>query len=188
MEDIMATILGLDVSSSTIGYCLLKVENKKLELLEHNHIKPSKDDNHTLIERLDLMTKEINKICVSYNPNYIVIEDSVQFMANRTTANTIILLSVFNKAVALECYHATNKLPIFLLPVSIRAKIGKCLSIKKINKEDLPDIWENYFGKSSFKMKFKIKGKNKGKKIDEMYDEADAIAAAFAGAIKLELI
>lgn len=186
----MKTILGIDCSSTTIGYALLGVENDVIQIIEHGNIKPPTKDSCNLIERLNAVVLEIDALCLRLKPDYSIVEDILQFMGNKSTSNTIILLAVFNRAVSLQIYKTTGNVPIFLLPISIRTKIKHFLGRNdKIEKEEIPGILQNYFGKTFFKIvKYKTRGKNKGQPIIETLDEADACAVAWAGLIELDLI
>lgn len=186
----MQTILGIDCSSSTIGWAYIGVENGKERLLDHGHIKPPKKDSGHLIERLDWVSKETTALCDKLKPDYTIVEEISQFMKGKTSANTIITLAVFNRAVSLQLYRSTGKVPLFLLPISIRTRIKRFLGREEvIEKEQIPTILQDYFGKSFFKVVgYKQRGKNKGQPIVETYDEADAVAAAWAGVIELGLI
>lgn len=185
----MQTILGIDCSSSTIGWAYMGVEDNKIKLLEHGHIKPPGKDI-PLLERLDSVSKEMANLCDRFKPDSTIIEEIAQFMKGKTSANTIITLAVFNRACALQLYRSTNKNPLFLLPISIRTRIKRFLGrTEKIEKEEIPTILQNYFGKSFFKVVgYKQRGKNKGQPIVETYDESDAVAAAWAGIIELGLV
>lgn len=185
----MKTILGLDVSSSCIGYALVRVVEDEIELVVHGHINPPKKDEVSLIQRLDAVSKEIENLCAKYTPDYTIVEEIAQYMQGKTSANTIITLAVFNRAVALQVFKSTGKVPLFLLPISIRTRIKKFLGrVEQIEKEDIPDILQDYFGKTFFKVVgYKKRGKNKGQPIVEVYDEADAVAAAWAATIELGL-
>lgn len=186
----MITILGIDSGSKTIGYGLVGIDNNKIILIEHGNIKPPKRDNMPLILRLDWVSKEIDLLCKKLNPTYVIIEDIIQFMKNHTTANTIITLATFNRTVALQVYKTLGKVPLFLLPISIRSKIKNYLGRKeKIEKEEMPYILQKQFGKDFFKfIGYKKRGKNKGQPVVEVMDEADAVAAAWAGSIELRLL
>lgn len=184
------TILGLDCSSTTIGWSLLSVENEVIKIDRYGNIKPPKKDSCSLVERLDSVQKEIDKLCIELKPDHIVIEDILKFMAGKTSADTIITLAIFNRTIALQVYQTLGKLPIFLLPISIRSRLKKFLSLEnKIEKEQIPKILQDYFGKEFFKITgYKKRGKFKGQPIIEVYDESDACAAAWAGAIELKLV
>lgn len=176
----MKTILGLDISSSCSGYAIIDINDKTL--IAYGHIKVLKKDKYSIVERLDHLAKEINSLCFKYNPEIIVIEEISKFMAHRSSANTMITLGIFNRVCALEVYKTTNKIPIFLMPITIRTAIKKHIGLKeKIKKEEMPNIIKNHLYDA-----FDIKMKKDGKTIDsKVFDEADAVAAAWAGLIKL---
>lgn len=186
----MQKILGLDCSSTTVGWALLGIENGSIVIVEHGNIKPLNKEKFSIVERLDDISKRIDLLCKRLDPTFIIIEDIVQYMQNKTSANTIILLALFNRVIALQIYRTTHKLPLFLLPISIRSKIKRFLKMtNKIDKEDIPDILQKYFGKTFFKIVgYKKRGKNKGQPVIEVYDEADACFAAWAGIIELNLV
>lgn len=185
----MITILGLDVSSTCTGYGLLGVEGSTITIVEHGTIKPLKKDGYHIVERLDDIAKQVSVLCDRLKPDYCCIEESVQFMKGRTSANTIITLSVFNKAAALQAFRSIGKIPLLLLPVSIRSRIRKFLNLEKIEKEDIPDILKDFFGENAFKVvKYRKRGKNKGAPVSSAFDEADGCAAALAGLIELGLV
>src|SRR5271166_3712024 len=186
----MQTILGIDCSSSTIGWAYVGAENNKIHLLEHGHIKPPKKAALHLIERLDSVAKDMENLCNRFNPDFTIVEEITQFMKNKTSANTIITLAVFNRAVALQLYRSTKKVPLFLLPISIRTRIKRFIGrAAPIEKEEIPGILQDYFGKSFFKVVgYKERGKYRGQPIVEVYDEADAVAAAWAGIIELGIV
>lgn len=186
----MKTILGIDCSSSTIGWAYMSVDNNSVYLIDHGHIKPPEKEDMSLIERLDIVSTQIEELCCRLNPDFTIVEEITQFMKGKTSANTIIILAVFNRAVALQLYRCTKKLPMFLYPISIRTRIKRFLGLAEpIEKEHIPSILQDYFGKSFFKVVgYKQRGKNKGQPIVETYDEADAVAAAWAGLIELGLV
>ncbi len=186
----MKKVLGLDVSSSCIGYSILGIDDDKIILLHHGNIKPPKKDKCSIIERLHIVSLAIHELCILHNPDFICIEELLQYMPNKTSANTIITLAVFNRAVALQVYKTTGKLPLFMLPITVRTQIKNFLQRKnRIEKEDIPDILQKYFGKTFFKIVgYKKRGKNKGEPVIEVFDEADACAVAWAGIIKMGLL
>lgn len=186
----MKTILGIDCSSSTIGWAFLGVEDEKIQIIEHGHIKPPTRDGYSLVKRLDIVMASIAELCERLRPDYSIVEEIIQHMEGRTSANTIIVLAAFNKTVSVQILRSTGQEPIFLLPISIRTRIKKFLQrTEKIDKEEIPNILQEYFGKTFFKVVgYKQRGKNKGQPIVETYDEADAVAAAWAGVIELGLI
>lgn len=186
----MKKILGLDVSSSCIGWACLTVIDKKISIMEHGNIKPPAKDAYSLVKRLDIVMKAIAELCERIKPDYCIVEEIIQHMEGRTSANTIVTLAAFNKVVSVQVFKTIGEEPIFLLPISIRTRIKHFLHrTNKIDKEEIPTILQEYFGKTFFKIVgYKKRGKNKGQPIISTYDEADAVAAAWAGAIELKLI
>lgn len=186
----MKTILGIDSGSKTIGYGFLGIEEDKVQLIEHGNIKTLDKDKHSIVERLDHISKQIELLCEKLKPDHVLIEDIIQFMQKRTTANTIITLAVFNRVISLQVYRSTGKIPIYLLPISIRTRIKKIFNLEKTpEKEEIPNLLQNYFGKTFFKIVgYKKRGKNAGQPIISTYDEADAVAAGLAGLFELGLL
>ncbi len=186
----MKKILGLDVSSTCIGWALLGIDNNIITIIEKGNIKPPNKNKCSLVERLYSVVNDIDTLCNRLKPDYCVIEDIIQFMQHRTSANTIIMLATFNRAVALQVYRSTNKIPLFILPISVRSCLKKFLKRKeKISKDEIPAILQSYFGETFFKIVgYKKHGKNKGQPVVEVFDEADACAVAWSGIIKLNLL
>ena len=98
------TILGIDVSSTTIGYCVLTWDDttNDIKLAVSNYIKPL--HGGIIIERIVDTRNQIQKIIVAAKPDYIAIEDIIQFMAGKSTAKTIIMLTTFNRMIGLTAY------------------------------------------------------------------------------------
>lgn len=186
----MQTILGIDCSSSTIGWAFLGIDNNIIQILEYGHIKPPTKDGYSFTKRLDIVMLTISKLCDRLKPDHSIIEEIIQHMDGRTSANTIIVLAAFNRVVSVQILRSTGREPLFLLPISIRTRIKRFLHrTEKIDKEEIPNILQEYFGKTFFKVVgYKQRGKNKGQPIVETYDEADAVAAAWAGIIELGLV
>lgn len=168
-------VLGFDVSSSCIGYCLLEWNNttNDIKFGSVDYFKPTKKGN--ILERLrdtrDHMADVINKL----RPDYIGIEDIIQFMQGKSTAKTIITLTTFNRMVCLLAHDYLNKSPELLSVMSIRHG----LKLNKIfpKKEDMPELVAHHLN-ISFPYEYLSKGKNKGGIKSESYDMADGIAVA----------
>lgn len=176
-------VLGLDVSSSTIGWALLEVEatgsSHKVSLLDVGFIKPPK--NGSIIERLAATRTDIKALIEKLQPTKIAIEDIVQFMAGASTAKTIIILTAFNRMVGLVAhdYLAQYKeTPEFFSVMAIRhgLKTGK----KFPKKEDMPKLVCKQLNTKLNPILNKV-----GKVKPETYDRADAIAVALYYAYKL---
>lgn len=168
----MKKILGLDISSSTIGWALLNVHRG---LIDYGHLKPpskkKSGDNFSL--RLDFAFEEIKKLILKLEPDVVVIEDyAKKFTKGRSSANTILVLASFNEVSGLASYKVTGKQPV-RIPVSSLRKLVKNSYHRIIDdKEDVLD-----FCKDNFKNFLPVKNRN-GNIKKECYDEADAIVVS----------
>lgn len=164
-------VLGIDCSSTTIGYCLLEIndETKDIKYILSDYFKPNKKGS--IIERIVHTRNFINEILNQYTPDYIGIEEIIQFMQGKSTAKTIITLTTFNRAVCLTAYDFLNKSPELFNVMSIRHG----LKINKIfpKKEDMPALVSKHLG---ITFPYRLNSKNKIKV--ESYDVADGIAVA----------
>ena len=167
-------ILGLDISSSTIGWSLLEVIDDKVSLIKYGHLKPpskkKSKDNFAL--RLDFAFEEI-KTLASMNADVIAIEDyAKKFSSGRSSANTILVLASFNEVCGLSAYKATGKQPV-RIPVTTLRKL-----VKNEYQESVKDKDEVLaFCKKHFK-NFNSVLNRAGNIKAECYDEADSIIVA----------
>jgi Crossover junction endodeoxyribonuclease RuvC len=175
-------ILGLDVSSSCIGWGLLEIDesNKEIKYLDSGLITPTKDGD--IIERLFQTKNEVLSIMDKCEPDHIGIENIINFIRNKSSANTIITLAVFNRMVGLLARDFLNKSPELFGVLDIRhgLKTNKILP----KKEDMPELVAKHLG-ITFPYKYINRGKTKGKVHVTNYDRADGIAVALYYAFKL---
>lgn len=160
--------MGVDISSSTIGYSICESGNLTLQ----GHYKPlktkSKGKENSLAERLSKTYKDMKKIFKDNNPDVVVIEDyAKRFSAGRSSARTIIVLSCFNEVVAMSCLDSIKKMPIRYTVSSIR----KTLGIK--GKTEKEDILEKVLIKYP---DFKVSLNRNDNTKKEVFDEADSLA------------
>jgi Holliday junction resolvasome RuvABC endonuclease subunit len=177
----MKKVLGLDISSSTIGWCLLEYDAQVVNLVSYGHIKPPPKKKGSFPFRLDFTYKAIEDLIKQLKPNEIAVEDyAKKFSKGRSTANTIIVLSVFNEVCCLVSYRKLKKEP-FRYPVAtIRAQLGRLFNTKIVSKDDVfPEIVKNC---SRFQVKL---NRNLNTK-KESGDEADAIAVAITHILKTQ--
>ncbi len=170
----MKRVLGIDCSSTTIGLGVLEIDdNNSIKYISMNYIKPLKDG--TIIERIVDTRNKIKEIIEKEKPDYIGIEEIVQFMAGKSTAKTIIMLTTFNRMVCLLAYDYLNKNPELFNVMSIRhgLKLNKVFPAK----EDIPDLVAHHLN-IDFPWELIEKGKTKGNKKVENFDKADGIAVA----------
>lgn len=171
----LKTILGIDCSSTTIGYCTLTIDDStgEIKFKSANYLKPIKTGS--IIERIVDTRDKISDIIKLAKPDYIAIEEIIQFMQGKSTAKTIIMLTTFNRMTGLACYDYLQRAPELFNVMSIRHG----LKMNKIfpKKEDMPELVANHLG-IKFPYELSTKGKTKGKIKVESYDKADGIAVA----------
>ena len=169
----MKKILGLDISSTTIGWALLKCSDDDFTLDDYGYIKPTKNKKFSDIERLSLAYDEIEKLVRRLSPDEIAVEKyATKFSSGRSTARTIIVLSKYNEMVSLCCFREFGKTTFAYAPISIRSKVSKFFDKKIKSKDDAFD----FVCKNISNFKTKLNRVSKIKK--ECYDEADAICVA----------
>lgn len=168
-------ILGLDISSTTIGVSLIEQNHKnfKLKLLHYEFFKPPKEGS--IFERLSAIKSYILEILSKHKPDEVVIEDYIQFMSGGSGAKTIQLLAIINRTAGLTVYEKTGKVPHLLGVPTIRKLIKPQGFEGKISKEEVPEIVANILG-----IKFPWEYNKKKRAIIENYDIADGIAVAIA--------
>jgi Holliday junction resolvasome RuvABC endonuclease subunit len=169
----MATqrILGFDASSSTIGFAVLDLEKdtNEVRFICCDYYKPPKKGD--ILERLLQTKKDIYQILDKWKPDYIAIEDIVQFMGGGSTAATIIILTSFNRMVGLTCLEYSKKSPKLFSVMAIRHGIKLADALPK--KEEIPEVVATHLKMEPF-----LHYKKNGNIAIETYDMNDAIAVA----------
>lgn len=167
-------VLGIDVSSTTIGYCILDIDdNNIISLVKASYIKPIKTGS--IIERIVDTRNIIKNVLEEAKPDYIAIEDIIQYMKGKSTAQTIIMLTTFNRMIGLCAYDYLNDAPQLFNVMSIRHGLKEGKELPK--KEDMPELVAKHL-RITFPYERSSKGKKKGAIKVESYDLADGIAVA----------
>lgn len=165
-------LLSLDISSTTIGWALYHIENKKIKLIKYDRIIPPKKEKNFLL-KLHQTKKDFVSLLQTIQPDKVVIEEITKFMPGKSSANTIITLAVYNRTLALTCLEQIGLLPDFMSVLAIRHKLK--LDKKLPEKESIPSLLEKHL-----KIKFNWIKKKNGKIADASYDQADACAVGLA--------
>lgn len=163
-------VLGLDISSSCTGYCLLELDDqsKNIKLVKMDHYRPI--ETGSIIERLAHTRDNFADIINQLRPDYIAIEDIITYMPKRSSANTIIILAVFNRMIGLLSFDYTGCTPIFYNTMDVR----RGLQANPVpEKEDMPNVIARHL-----RIKFPWQYGPKGGCLSENYDRADACAVA----------
>ena len=180
-------ILGLDVSTSCIGYCVKDDKN----IVALNYIKFT--SKQTMMEKAKIFENFLKILLVEKMPiDTIYIEEPfLGFGKGMSSAKTITTLYSFNGIIQFICYKLTGK-EAHLVNVN-RAR--KCLGIKTqtVKKSGIP-IKEQVFNwvdshiKSKWPTKILKSGPRKGTEIiiNEARDMSDAWVVASAGQILIQ--
>ena len=108
-------ILGLDVSTRTIGWALFDIQNK--ELLELTHISPrpkSKDTSDNKIKELLLKAEVFKTKLLQYKDLGIVKVVIEEPLLNSNNINTVQTLMRFNSFICKEIYDLLGIVPEFI--------------------------------------------------------------------------
>jgi Holliday junction resolvasome RuvABC endonuclease subunit len=168
-------VLGFDVSSATIGYCVLDIDGYNIKYVSAKYFKPSKKGS--MLERIIDTRNKINKIISDVKPDYIGIEDLIKFMP-KSTATTVVVLTTFNRMVCVASYDYLKDYPKLLNVMTIRhgLKLNKDLP----KKEDMPELVAKHLG-----ITFPYEYNKKGAVKEESRDMADGVAVALYYALFL---
>ena len=179
-------ILGLDVSTSTVGWCLLEGEKIK----DIGFISLSK--GKSLVEKAAIFEKNLSIIADLRNITHVFIEAPLQrFSPGRSSAGTLVKLASFNGVTQFVCYQKLGISPELLNVTSARKSIGIQTQTQK--KAGIP-VKEQVFGWVENKLQTIVwpekvlkSGPRKGQSIrlPECFDMADAYVIAMAGDMSL---
>lgn len=184
-QDGQSTILGFDVSSSTIGWGLIARE-RPLRLLAHGHYRPP-PSKHPFHHRLSESYDFIAGLCRRFNPDIVAVEEIALFVKGRSSARTITTLAFFNGAVSLSAFRELGGDPekLRLYPVGrIRKLIKQACALQATPKKDeIPDLV-----RSSLDARFtSVTKRGSDEPAVQTNDEADGIAVAWACALDPEI-
>lgn len=172
-------ILGLDVSTSTTGYCVLSNEG---EIKEIGYVSLSKEPE--LAIKGALFQEKLKDILNRFSVQRIIIEKIfTRYGKGMSSAQTITRLAAFNGIVQFVCYHESKIIP-ELIPVSeARKLVGiKTVPTKKAGKPVKEQVFEWALQNVDYSWPKKILkgGPKKGSAVykDEAYDMCDAWVVA----------
>ncbi len=112
-------ILGLDVSTSIIGVCLLK-DNK---IVKADYIDLRKTTG--LLHKAQVVEDYINHNLKHVEIEHIFIEQALMFFRKGgSTAKTMSILQNFNGVVSWLCFKMLELEPNYVTPISARSKCG----------------------------------------------------------------
>lgn len=165
-------ILGLDISSSRIGYCLIN-EKEELLLVDEIKLKPSQ----SLEERADIFKDTMKIIKEHSEVEYVFIEQPfIAFSGGKTTAATMAKLQRFNGMCSYVVHDLFGHTPTLIQANKARGLVG--LKIKRGSKTKLKVIeWVS----EKYPKEFIVEYTRHGNPKPGTDDKADAIVIANAG-------
>ena len=162
-------ILGLDVSTSIVGVCLLK-DNK---VVKADYIDLRKVSG--LLHKAQAVENYINNNLKEVKIEHIFIEQALMFFRRGgSTAKTMAILQNFNGVVSWLCFKLLGLEPQYITPISARSKCG----IKVPRGKKAKEVVMEHFLESK---EFPIDYTRYGNVQKYCYDIADAIVVAKAG-------
>ena len=179
-------VLGLDISTSCTGWCILSSSG---EILKIGYIDLSKKIG--LFEKAKTVKREISNLHIDYDIKNIFIEENLQsFRSGFSSAKTISTLAKFNGIVSFICFEEFSIIPEFFNVNKARRSLG--ISIKRKKDGGLP-VKEQILEWASINVDYKwpVKslksGPRKGQIVTDprSYDMIDAYIVAKAGILDL---
>tara|TARA_R100000664_G_C2707852_1_gene105749 strand:- start:186 stop:710 length:525 start_codon:yes stop_codon:yes gene_type:complete len=162
-------ILGLDISTSIVGVCILD-DNKivKTDYIDLRKVGEFFEKAQAVEDRL----KEIKK---NHKIEHIFVEQALMFFRRGgSTAKTMSILQRFNGIVSWQCYQIFKMEPNYVTPISARSKCG----IKVAKGKKAKEVVMEHFVESK---EFQIDYTRYGNIQKYCYDIADAVVVARAG-------
>ena len=162
-------ILGLYVSTSIIGVCLLKDD----KIVKTDYIDLRKTTG--LLHKAKVVEDSVLHNLQEENIEHIFIEQALMFFRRGgSTAKTMSTLQNFNGVVSWRCFKLLELEPQYVTPISARSKCG----IKVPRGKKAKDVVMEHFVESG---EFPIDYTRYGNVQKYCYDIADAVVVAKAG-------
>jgi Holliday junction resolvasome RuvABC endonuclease subunit len=178
--------LGLDISTSAIGLCIVE-KNKKVKLISFLDLSKEK----TLFSKAEKFKNNLLTIKSQYNVNEIAIEENLQaFRPGLSSAKTIVSLARFNGVCTYISSEVFGITPKFMNVNAARKLVGIKINRKsdKNTKEQILDFVKERDPSLVWPTKILKGGPRKGSVVlvKECYDMADAYVIAQSAVIQEE--
>ena len=166
-------ILGLDISTSIIGVCVLKDE--EIVLADYIDLRKAGD----FFEKAQKTEEYLKNLCETHKIEHIFIEQALMFFKRGgSTAKMMSILQRFNGTVSWQCYQTFGLKPEYIAPISARSKVD----IKVPRGKKAKDVvMEHMIEKNEFEIVYTRAGNIQ----KYCYDIADAVVVAKAGRVIL---
>jgi hypothetical protein len=171
-------ILGLDISTSCIGWCALDEAGSYMDV---GHLDLSKEKN--FYKKVDTFVQFLDYIGFDkpgVDAKVFIEEPLKMFMANKSMAQTIAVLQSFNAACRYVLYLKTKIQPVMIMATSARKAAG--ISVPKGVKGKATKLFILDYVKSlNIIPENKWGVKKTGNPKDYCFDQADAFVVATGG-------
>jgi len=133
-------ILGLDISSTTIGCTLMQVEGNQRTIIKATAVSPKINKNIKGVEALFLKKKifenEFLKQYADFPIDAVIVEEA---LLRSNNVNTVAVLLKFNVLIAESIYNLFNIVPKFISVYDARSNaFPELVGIRTINKKGEP--------------------------------------------------
>lgn len=182
-------ILGLDISTSSTGWCIISQSGDVIEKIEMGFIDLSKEKS--MFRKARIVKDQLTRLHIMYSVDRVCIEENLQsFRSGFSSAQTLSTLARFNGMVSYLCYEEFSYDPEFMNVNTARKSIGIKLIRKKDGGKPTKDQvleWVSALSELegySWPTKTLKSGPRKGKTIldPKCFDMADAYVMARAAA------
>lgn len=177
-------VIGLDISTTTIGYCVIESDDRSI--VELGHISLKNVDG--LFKKVDFAVPKIVDLMAKLNVSEAYVEESVMmFSKGMSSAQTIITLAKFN---ALISYHVRNHLGdlniFWVKPTEARKMCGLVMTTKAKagGKSQKEQTMLQITAPGGLLSHITFPLTRTGKPKPENFDEVDAFVVAYYGATK----
>jgi Holliday junction resolvasome RuvABC endonuclease subunit len=182
-------LLGLDISTSCVGFCILDQDGSimGIDAIDLKKVK-------SVFEKAECVSAVFEKIKNEFDISYIFIEENLQaFRPGFSSAKTLVTLARFNGIVSYIAAKVFELTPDFVNVNAARKMVGlKILRQKKCGISTKDQVL-NWVKKNHSDLLWPTKtlksGPNKGVEVlkPSCYDMADALVIAFAGKIIMNI-
>ena len=181
----MGLHLGLDISTSNVGWCILDPTSQ--DLIDAGAIELSK--KKCIFQKCKEVRARLSSLNISYEVSSISIEENLQaFRPGFSSAKTIVTLARFNGMVTLLCHDEYSLKPEFLNVNNARKTVGLKINRKSESstKDQVLQFVKEKVPSFNWPMRTLKSGVRKGLVIpaDSCYDIADAYVIALASVIE----
>jgi len=167
-------ILGLDISTSILGYSVLDAQGKIVGIGHWNFT--NKNKFPTFFSKVLEAREQLDKLSIKYPIDHIFIEPALNmFMAGKSSAHTISTLTKFNGIVSCLCYEMFGIEPEYIPAATARKKCG--ITIRRGTKAKEQVMKYLLDTERDFMVEYTRNGNPK----PHCYDEADSLVIAKAG-------